>query len=883
MAAAVLFLVAALALPAEAVARTPQYAPSVTLGCTNDSTCLHGRGSTAAWRCVRSTAAGSAPCHINGKQSKLPSGAWAWPGASCACTASSCCKGPTPAPPPPAGLGYGCAAGRCLRVEHGGTANSSGSCEWATGCVAPHANEWIAAASAWRRNSNGSLTCSHVDTFLKKSELPSGGLPPSQKLAVAQGAVVELASAPKAVPGTKYWLLACAPGSLCATPFTVAAPVRLPSYLMIGDSISLGYLPAVVKQLAGKFEVVHSAGNAGNINKISHDLDCFLSQVRGSRPSVVTVNAGIHDLARGQEWLSLRDYEALLSDVMARLVVAADRVIFVTTTPVPSNKTDPNGTAACPEGILEKDVQRYNSAAAAVAHQHNASVLDLHRVVVDACGGHEFYSSCAGVQEPENPHFLDKGWALLATAVSEAVENSVSSEPPPPVANFLSRGGGQNSALKMDDDTALGGPVGLYHPYNGRVYAAEGVTEDSALASSLHFGIVSIYNNPKFGNFSFRDNVELHCRLNTTNLIYLIIAPGSEGGVVSNDTDTALWEPQAHQPGMLQGMNRASRLAQICPKIAGVIIDDFVFRNYVGVKGIYNATISNQDLRDFKAALLGKPLLPAGGVDHAASVQTPGMRLFGVLYNIAVDSALPKGVAQGMFQQGLDGVMLWFIRQDCPSCASEWPAGQKPFPNFEDEMKIVKRMMPANALLMVGAYYNDNSCTINHAVANQYELCSASGFLALLEGCLTLFDDGTLAAGAVVYWGCGLSKDCEYGQNRSHWEAVALPSVLARRVYPNLGSARLTVVVAGEHSRPIGDALVGATYGRGHAPAARMVSNASGVTPSFGGWVGAVEAQTHTLTVTKAGFKTQQLNVQLVVGRETHVVVQMQPATESLG
>ena len=170
MAAAVLLLVAAL--PAEAVAWMPHQhappAPALAMGCTNDSTCLLGRGSAAAWRCVRSTAAGSAPCHINGKQSKLPSGAWAWPGASCACTASSCRKGPTPAPPPPpAGLGYGCAAGRCLQVEHGSTASSSGSCEWATGCVALHANEWIAAAFEWRRNSNGSLTCSHIDTFLK--------------------------------------------------------------------------------------------------------------------------------------------------------------------------------------------------------------------------------------------------------------------------------------------------------------------------------------------------------------------------------------------------------------------------------------------------------------------------------------------------------------------------------------------------------------------------------------------------------------------------------------------------------------------------------------------------------------------------------------------
>ena len=167
--------------------------------------------------------------------------------------------------------------------------------------------------------------------------------------------------------------------------------------------------------------------------------------------------------------------------------------------------------------------------------------------------------------------------------------------------------------LKTDDKGApLGGPVGIYHPYRGRVFAAEGVAEDSALASSLHFGVVNIYNNPQFGNFSFRENVELHCRMNTTNLIYLIVAPPSERGVVSNDTDTALWEPLAYQPGMLQGMARASRLAQICPKIAGMVIDDFVFRNYVGVKGVYNASISNQDLRDFRAALLGKPLLGPG-------------------------------------------------------------------------------------------------------------------------------------------------------------------------------------------------------------------------------------------------------------------------------
>ena len=62
---------------------------------------------------------------------------------------------------------------------------------------------------------------------------------------------------------------------------------------MIGDSISLGYLSGVQAALRGKFAVTHSAGNAGNANKIAHSLDCFLAQVSGSKPSVVTVKVAV--------------------------------------------------------------------------------------------------------------------------------------------------------------------------------------------------------------------------------------------------------------------------------------------------------------------------------------------------------------------------------------------------------------------------------------------------------------------------------------------------------------------------------------------------------------------------------------------------------------
>ena len=193
-----------------------------------------------------------------------------------------------------------------------------------------HPDEWIAAAFEWRRNPNGTITCVRANTFLKKSELQSSILPAAQKLAVAQGAVISLVAAPKPIPGTSYWLIVCAEGSLCAPAADAMAAQRkvgadspaLPHYLMIGDSISLGYFKGVEQQLAGKFQVIHSAGNSGNMNKISHDLDCFLSRVpparsttvdaagrtssqlwQPGRASVVTFNAGIHDLARGQEWL----------------------------------------------------------------------------------------------------------------------------------------------------------------------------------------------------------------------------------------------------------------------------------------------------------------------------------------------------------------------------------------------------------------------------------------------------------------------------------------------------------------------------------------------------------------------------------------------------
>jgi hypothetical protein len=164
-------------------------------------------------------------------------------------------------------------------------------------------------------------------------------LPAGQKLGVAVGTVITLTQPPKPAED-EYWVVSCANGSVCGAPATSVggntfngarettspqsppatqedthlaleqpAPAQAtpPDYLMIGDSISLGYFPGVKAALTDKFTVTHSAGNAGNANSVAHKLDCYLKQLSGT-PHVVTVNAGIHDLALGQEWLPLTVY-----------------------------------------------------------------------------------------------------------------------------------------------------------------------------------------------------------------------------------------------------------------------------------------------------------------------------------------------------------------------------------------------------------------------------------------------------------------------------------------------------------------------------------------------------------------------------------------------
>ena len=108
------------------------------------------------------------------------------------------------------------------------------------------------------------------------------------------------------------------------------------------------------------------------------------------------------------------------------------------------------------------------------------------------------------------------------------------------------------------------GFIGLYHPFKGRVYAGTGINDDEDLYQAYSFGVNGIINDPSYGDYLFKENIEKHCQEFDTNLVYGIIRPPSERGVVNNPNDTELWEP-ASPSGMIQAAARFSRLSTIFP------------------------------------------------------------------------------------------------------------------------------------------------------------------------------------------------------------------------------------------------------------------------------------------------------------------------------
>lgn len=192
----------------------------------------------------------------------------------------------------------------------------------------------------------------------------------------------------------------------------------LPKVLIIGDSISIGYMEPLVEILKGKAEVVHNPGNAAHTGRGLENLDAWLGDTKWN---VIHFNHGLHDLKyvdaegknatseeTGQIQIPVDHYEKNLEAIVERLEQTGAKLIFATTTPFP------NGVG----GPLRKleDLALYNEAALRVMKKHGVAIDDLYTFALPRL---------MEIQRPNNVHFTPEGSAELAKEVARHIRESL--------------------------------------------------------------------------------------------------------------------------------------------------------------------------------------------------------------------------------------------------------------------------------------------------------------------------------------------------------------------------------------------------------------------------------------------------------------------------
>lgn len=206
---------------------------------------------------------------------------------------------------------------------------------------------------------------------------------------------------------------------MSATDYRIHSPVltqpsALPQVLIIGDSISVGYTPAVAAALEGIADVAHNPGNARHSGWGREHLEEWLGKVEWD---VIHFNFGLHDLKyvdaegnnvttkeAGEIQVPLPLYRDNLEAIVTRLKETGAALIFATTTPFPEGVGGPLRHV--------DDVAAYNDAAVAVMQTHGVAVNDLHASAAPRLGE---------LQRPNNVHFTDAGSRALGEQVAETI------------------------------------------------------------------------------------------------------------------------------------------------------------------------------------------------------------------------------------------------------------------------------------------------------------------------------------------------------------------------------------------------------------------------------------------------------------------------------
>jgi len=204
--------------------------------------------------------------------------------------------------------------------------------------------------------------------------------------------------------------LAQEPGAVSASRKQITDVPGLPRVLMIGDSISGGYDEPVRKLLVGKANVHHSDMGGPTTNGVTH-----LDKIPAGPWDVITFNYGLHDmkLDTGSHQVEIPRYEANLKMIADALRKTGAKLIWVTTTPVPTGKLNPKRERG--------DAPLYNAAAERALNGKVDAVCDLYSAVLPRE---------SELQLKQNVHFTPPGYDFLAKQVAASIDEFLKSAVP---------------------------------------------------------------------------------------------------------------------------------------------------------------------------------------------------------------------------------------------------------------------------------------------------------------------------------------------------------------------------------------------------------------------------------------------------------------------
>jgi acyl-CoA thioesterase-1 len=194
----------------------------------------------------------------------------------------------------------------------------------------------------------------------------------------------------------------------------------LPSVLLIGDSISIGYTPFVQELLRSKANVYRPLSNDGNpvnCSGTSKGITDINFWIGNKRWDVIHFNFGLHDIKHEDPetgeassnpkdplQADLKQYKKNMKLIVNELLSTGAKLIFATTTPVPSRSVSPLRE---PENVL-----RYNKAALKIIKKGNIAVNDLYTFALP---------KLKEIQIPDNVHYTEDGSRALAVEVTNKI------------------------------------------------------------------------------------------------------------------------------------------------------------------------------------------------------------------------------------------------------------------------------------------------------------------------------------------------------------------------------------------------------------------------------------------------------------------------------